>query len=124
MKSLQRAGRLTSVRYTRSLSFNDRDSELEKLAMTGWSLVATAKTGDNRDAICKSFEFHDFSEAWCFMSGTALMAEKLDHHPEWFNVYNRVDITLTTHDYGGLSEKDFKLATYMDKLGNFKGIRT
>lgn len=58
-----------------------------------------------RSAITKSFEFTDFNQAWGFMSRSALLAEKMDHHPEWFNVYNRVEVTLTTHDCGGISEK-------------------
>jgi len=69
-----------------------------------------------RDAIQKSFKFADFAAAWGFMSKVALAAEKADHHPEWFNVYNRVDITLSTHDAGGLSEKDLALATVIDRL--------
>ena len=59
----------------------------------------------NRDAIKKTFHFADFSQAWSFMSRTALLAEKMDHHPEWFNVYNTVEVTLATHDCDGVSHK-------------------
>src|SRR5208282_1702935 len=69
-----------------------------------------------RDAIKKSFQFKDFNQAWGFMSKVALLAEKMDHHPEWFNVYNKVEITLSTHDSGGLSQRDIKLAQAIDKL--------
>ena len=69
---------------------------------------------EDRDAIQKSFLFKDFNEAFSFMARIALMAEKIDHHPEWFNVYNRVDITLSTHDAGGISERDIKLANFID----------
>lgn len=72
--------------------------------LDGWSEV------EGRDAIQKTFTFKSFNAAWGFMSRIALAAEKMDHHPEWFNVYNRVDITLSTHDCGGLSERDVKLA--------------
>jgi len=68
------------------------------------------------DAMCKVFKFADFSEAWGFMNRVALIAEKSDHHPEWFNVYNKVDITLTTHDAGGLSERDVKMAKAIEAL--------
>ncbi|KRA84713.1 4a-hydroxytetrahydrobiopterin dehydratase [Altererythrobacter sp. Root672] len=67
-------------------------------------------------AIEREFKFRTFSEAWGFMARVALLAEKQDHHPEWSNVYNRVAITLTTHDAGGLSERDTKLARAIDKL--------
>lgn len=67
-----------------------------------------------RDAIVRSFRFADFNAAFGFMSRVALMAEKLDHHPEWFNVYDRVDVTLATHDAGGVTELDVRLATFMD----------
>ena len=67
-----------------------------------------------RDAIQKSFKFADFNQAWGFMTRVALAAEKADHHPEWFNVYNRVEIVLSTHDAGGLSEKDIALAKVID----------
>lgn len=69
-----------------------------------------------RDAIKKTFKFKNFSEAFAFMTRVALKAEKMVHHPEWFNVYNRVEITLTTHDAGGLSEKDLKMAEYLEKI--------
>jgi 4a-hydroxytetrahydrobiopterin dehydratase len=77
-------------------------------SLDGWAEI------DGRDAIGKSFKFKDFSQAWGFMTRVALAAEKLDHHPEWFNAYNRVDITLSTHDAGGLSERDIALAKLID----------
>jgi len=70
----------------------------------------------DRDAIQRRFKFADFSAAWAFMSRVALLAEQQDHHPEWENVYNRVVITLTTHDTGGLSDRDLKLATAIDRV--------
>ena len=80
----------------------------ELRSLDGWSEV------DGRDAIEKSFRFADFNEAFAFMTRVALMAEKMDHHPEWSNVYNRVEVTLTSHDAGGVTEKDTKLAAFMD----------
>jgi 4a-hydroxytetrahydrobiopterin dehydratase len=77
-------------------------------SVSGWSLV------DGREAIQKSFKFKTFNQAFGFMSQVALAAEKMDHHPEWFNVYNRVDITLSSHDVGGLSQRDFDLAKQAD----------
>lgn len=70
----------------------------------------------DRDAIARDFKFKDFSAAWGFMARVALLAEQQDHHPEWSNVYNRVFITLTTHDAGGLSERDVRLAQAIDAL--------
>lgn len=64
----------------------------------------------------RSYRFRDFSQAWGFMNRVALLAEAQDHHPEWFNVYNRVDIALTTHDAGGLSARDVRLAKAIDAL--------
>ena len=78
--------------------------------LTGWGEV------EDRDAIRKSFHFSNFSEAWGFLSRIALVAEKMDHHPEIFNVYNRVEIILSTHDAGGFSEKDVRLARAIDEL--------
>jgi 4a-hydroxytetrahydrobiopterin dehydratase len=69
-----------------------------------------------RDAITRSFRFADFNQAWGFMNRVALLAEKHDHHPEWSNVWNRVEITLTTHDAGGLSDRDVALAKAIDGL--------
>jgi 4a-hydroxytetrahydrobiopterin dehydratase len=80
-----------------------------------WQLV------DGRDAISRTFKFADFSAAFGFMSRVALAAEKLDHHPEWMNVWNRVEITLSTHDAGGLTERDVRLARIIDKLAGEAG---
>ena len=71
---------------------------------------------EGRDAITRKFTFADFNEAFGFMSRAALVAEKMDHHPEWFNVYKTVEITLSTHDAGGLTEKDITLAKDMDRI--------
>ncbi|SMF32049.1 pterin-4-alpha-carbinolamine dehydratase [Tistlia consotensis] len=89
------------------LSPERRDEVLAGLA--GWRAV------ENRDAIAKSFRFADFNAAFGFMSRVALMAEKMDHHPEWFNVYNRVEVLLSTHDAGGLTELDVRLARFCDE---------
>ncbi len=78
--------------------------------LSGWISL------DARDAIFRSFKFKDFNAAWGFMNRIALLAEKMDHHPEWFNVYNRVDVTLTTHDADGLSMRDITLARAMDEI--------
>ena len=78
----------------------------------GW---AEAK---GRDAITRTYQFKSFSQAWGFMSRVALYAEKADHHPEWTNVYGRVDVTLTTHTAGGVTEKDVALARKMEALAN------
>ena len=79
-------------------------------ALPGWSPVA------GREAIAKSFKFTDFSKAFGFMARAALKAEQLDHHPEWFNVYNRVDVTLATHDAGGVTALDVTLAAAMNAI--------
>ena len=76
--------------------------------LPGWSESA------ERNAICKKYHFKNFNQAFGFMIRVALEAEKMDHHPEWTNVYNTVDVMLTTHDAGGLSEKDIGLAKFMD----------
>ncbi len=87
------------------------DARARALAeLAGWGLV------EGRDAIEKRFQFKTFNEAWGFMSRVALKAEQMNHHPEWFNVYNRVDVTLSTHDAGGLTELDVKLANFIDRV--------
>ena len=78
--------------------------------LDGWAMV------DGREAITKSYQFTDFNAAFGWMSRGALMAEKLDHHPEWFNVYNRVEVTLASHDVDGVSERDITLARFLDSL--------
>jgi 4a-hydroxytetrahydrobiopterin dehydratase len=90
------------------LTGDARRAALGKLS--GWSEVK------DRDAITKKFVFADFNAAFGFMTRAALVAEKLDHHPEWFNVYKNVEVTLSTHDAGGVTELDVKLAEAMDKL--------
>ncbi|MGD9980802.1 MAG: 4a-hydroxytetrahydrobiopterin dehydratase [Hyphomonadaceae bacterium] len=77
--------------------------------LDGW------RAADGRDAIRNEYKFKDFNTAFGFMSRVALYAERHDHHPEWFNVYNRVEVTLTTHDAGGVSDKDVALAHFMDE---------
>ena len=87
------------------------DARAEALrSLTGWSDVA------GRDAITKKFVFKDFNQAFGFMTRAALIAEKMDHHPEWFNVYKNVEVTLSTHDAGGVTERDLQLAAAMDRL--------
>jgi 4a-hydroxytetrahydrobiopterin dehydratase len=90
------------------LTGDTRKAALAKLA--GWSEVK------DRDAITRTFVFRDFNEAFGFMTRAALIAEKLDHHPEWFNVYKTVTVTLSTHDAGGLTERDATLAEAMNRL--------
>lgn len=88
-----------------------RDALRSALAgLKGWTEVA------GRDAITKKFVFKDFNQAFGFMTRAALVAEKMDHHPEWFNVYKTVEVTLSTHDAGGLTDRDVKLAEAMDKI--------
>jgi 4a-hydroxytetrahydrobiopterin dehydratase len=91
------------------LSPEARSAQLPSLGETGWGAVK------DRDAIRKIWKFRNFSEAWGFMSRAALAAEKLNHHPEWTNKFNIVDVTLITHDCHGLSDLDLKLAAVMDK---------
>ena len=84
------------------------DAALEELS--GWT-----KGEGERDTIAKTFRFGDFKQAFAFMTATALKAEQMDHHPEWFNVYNRVEVVLTTHDVDGVSQRDVEMAWFMDE---------
>jgi len=93
---------------TEKLSGDARNDALARLAASGWT------HDDTRDAIQKTFKFKSFVEAFGWMTQMAIVAEKMNHHPEWFNVYSRVDVTLTTHDANGLSALDVKLADVMD----------
>lgn len=97
------------------LSADARKAALARLS--GWSEVS------GRDAIAKKFTFKDFNQAFGFMTRAALVAEKMDHHPEWFNVYNRVDVTLATHDADGVTELDVTLARFMDAAAAAMGAK-
>lgn len=102
-------------RQLSALTDAQRDNSLKKLCNGGpfsWNQV------EGRDGITKTFQFTDFNEAFSFMTRSALQAEKMDHHPEWFNVYNVVEVTLTTHDSNGLSTKDIELAERMDEYAD------
>lgn len=88
---------------------NDAERTAALAELDGWSMA------DGREAIRKTFEFRNFNEAFGFMSRVAMQAEKLDHHPEWFNVYKTVEVTLATHDAGGLTGLDVKLAKFMNR---------
>ncbi|MFN3605605.1 MAG: 4a-hydroxytetrahydrobiopterin dehydratase [Cypionkella sp.] len=100
------------------LTQDERDAALPALGAAGWGAT------QGRDAIRKVWKFKNFSEAWGFMSRCALAAEALNHHPEWLNVYNVVDVTLTTHDCGGLSDLDLRLAKQMEKFGQGAAVLT
>ena len=93
---------------TKKLSETERHQDLAPLLAKGWTAV------EGRDAIAKEFKFANFIAAFGWMSQVAIIAEKMNHHPEWFNVYNRVEVTLTTHDSGGVTELDLKLAAAME----------
>lgn len=95
---------------TQALDPATRDAELAPLLAADWTQV------EGRDAIHKTFQFKNFIEAFGFMTRAALIAEKMNHHPEWSNVYRTVEVTLTTHDVDGLSALDIALATKMDAL--------
>ena len=90
------------------LTQSERNNELSELIENGWEMI------DGRDAIYKKFKFKSFIHAFGWMASIALISEKLDHHPEWSNVYNTVEVTLTTHSVGGLTKLDLTLARKMD----------
>ena len=95
---------------TEKLSETEREAALKALSPSGWVEI------EGRDAIAKTYVFGNFVQAFGWMTQAALLAEKLNHHPEWSNVYRTVEVTLTTHDAGGLSALDIKLAQKMDAL--------
>ncbi len=90
------------------LDGESRRKALARLSGSGWT------EAEGRDAVVKTFRFGNFAEAWGWMTQMAIVAERMNHHPEWFNAYNRVEVTLTSHDVGGLSERDIALADRMD----------
>ena len=94
------------------LGEEELETVLKPLLLSGWARA----TEHNRDAIEKKFSFNDFISAFGWMTQVALKAEKMNHHPEWFNCYNRVEVVLTTHSCQGLSVKDIKLAQFMDNV--------
>jgi 4a-hydroxytetrahydrobiopterin dehydratase len=90
------------------LSSEERTKQVATL--NGWQVLA------DRDAIQRAFKFADFNEAFGFMTRVAIKAQEMDHHPEWFNVYNKVEITLSTHEANGVTERDIKLASFIDSI--------
>ncbi|GMR53368.1 hypothetical protein PMAYCL1PPCAC_23563, partial [Pristionchus mayeri] len=102
----------TPKRIKMALTAEEREKELSVLLSNGWKMT------EGRDAIQKIYQFKDFNQAFGFMSRVALKAEKMDHHPEWFNVYNKVDVTLSSHDVNGLSRRDLTLATFIDSVSH------
>lgn len=93
---------------TEKLTDEEREAALKALTARGWTRV------EGRDAVHKAYQFDNFVDAFAWMTAIAIIAEKMNHHPEWSNVYNRVEVTLTTHDCDGLSALDLKLAERMD----------
>ncbi|WP_407667899.1 4a-hydroxytetrahydrobiopterin dehydratase [Paraburkholderia acidipaludis] len=104
----RRARFTTGVEMINRLTSEERVSQLAELH--GWQAVA------GRDAIQRTFRFADFNEAFGFMTRVAIKAQEMDHHPEWFNVYNRVEITLSTHEANGLTSRDIALARFIDSI--------
>ncbi|KAM3721137.1 putative pterin-4-alpha-carbinolamine dehydratase [Dirofilaria immitis] len=92
------------------LNEQQRKKLLQPLLDKGWRMV------EDRDAIQKNLQFKNFNETFGFMTQVAMYAEKMDHHPEWFNIYNKIEVTLSSHDVNGLSEKDIKLACFIEEL--------
>ncbi|XP_004586683.2 pterin-4-alpha-carbinolamine dehydratase 2 isoform X3 [Ochotona princeps] len=100
----------------RGLTAEERRQAVLDLKAAGWAELS------ERDAIYKEFSFKSFNQAFGFMTRVALQAEKMNHHPEWFNMYNKVQITLTSHDCGGLTQRDVKLAKFIDKAATSASV--
>ncbi|XP_060646372.1 pterin-4-alpha-carbinolamine dehydratase isoform X1 [Drosophila nasuta] len=98
----------TKRKMVAKLTEQERCEKLQPLLDAGWTLV------EGRDAIYKEFQLKDFNQAFSLMTGVALLAEKINHHPEWFNCYNKVQVTLSTHDVNGLSSQDIRMANYLE----------
>merc|ERR1712117_99612 len=101
---------ITFRKMVTKLTQTERTEQLDPILGKGWTMVK------DRDAVYKEFIFKDFNQAFGFMTRVALKADKVDHHPEWFNVYNKVQITLATHDCGGLSVRDVNLANFIENI--------
>ncbi|XP_050431077.1 pterin-4-alpha-carbinolamine dehydratase-like [Adelges cooleyi] len=110
LQCLFRYSTKTTRKMPSLLTKEQRDELLAPLFSNKWTMVK------ERDAIYKEFLFADFIQAFGFMTQVAIKSEKMNHHPEWFNVYNKVQVTLATHDVSGLSTNDVNLATFMDKI--------
>ncbi|XP_075247396.1 putative pterin-4-alpha-carbinolamine dehydratase [Convolutriloba macropyga] len=112
--SLNLVRRMTSsalpMKAVKILGSVEHAADLNALRNCGWII------DEEKDCIKKKFQFKDFNQAFGWMTRVALMADKMDHHPEWFNVYNRVEVTLSTHECGGVSPRDVALAQFMDTL--------
>ena len=111
LKSFTQLSKIMTTRhYAAPVRLSDTERKQYIAELSKWSMV------EGREAITRTFEFRDFIQGFGFMSEVAMQAEKADHHPEWFNVYNRVEVTLATHDCNGLSMRDVKLAKFMDEV--------
>ncbi|TGZ71773.1 hypothetical protein CRM22_002474 [Opisthorchis felineus] len=103
------------------LSVDERDRLLTPLLQPhSWQTYSEHRSGD---AIRRSFTFRNFDDAFEFMKDVAVKAKEMNHHPEWFNVYNKVDVVLTTHDAGGLSKRDIELATFINEAATKHGVK-
>ena len=115
--SSSRAFKTSAIFFKRKmpskLNQEERNTDLAIVLKNGWTMDESG-----RDAIKKKYAFQDFNQAFGFMTRVAIKADKMDHHPEWFNVYNRVEVTLSTHDCSGLSQNDIKLAKFMDQVAS------
>lgn len=104
----RRFAKMASTATRVKLTGEERDTKLLELKQAGWTEV------EGRDAIYKEFVFKNFNQTFGVMSRVALLAEKMDHHPEWFNVYNKLQVTLSTHDVGGVSDNDVRMAKFIE----------
>ena len=105
-------GHLKEIYWKKLMNKKVNENNLTRLVEVDWKLLS------DRNAISKTYKFKNFNEAFAFMTSVAIFADKINHHPEWFNVYSRVDVVLTTHDLNGVSELDITLAEHMDNFAS------
>ena len=105
-------GLLKEIYWRKLMNKKVNENNLMRLLEVDWKLLS------DRNAISKTYKFKNFNEAFAFMTSVAIFADKINHHPEWFNVYSRVDVVLTTHDLNGVSELDITLAEHMDNFAS------